>query len=250
MPVALACLPALLRRSTGLERQAWLFVALALLVATASALALSRLAYYAEILSTLPVAWALGAALGALGRVRVVLARIALRTLAAGAILIGPLALGALALGAASGRAAPRDAAAVAEDTCAMPPLIERLTSPDALGARPHLILTHPTAGPEIMYRTRHAVVGSPDHRNQDGIHDCVAFFRTSDEAEARAIVTQRGVDLVIACRAWLGDVGHREGAASMAARLDRGELPLWLTPALPAEAMGDFLILRCGAER
>ena len=250
VPVALACLPALLRRSTGLERQAWQFVALALLVATASALALSRLAYYAEILSTLPVAWALGAALGALGRVRVAVTRIALRTLAAGAILIGPLALGALALGAASGRAAAGDAAAVAEDTCAMPPLIERLTSPDALGARPHLILTHPTAGPEILYRTRHAVVGSPDHRNQDGIHDCVAFFRTSDEAEARAIVTQRGVDLVIACRAWLGDVGRREGPASMAARLDRGELPAWLTPALPAQAMCDFLILRCGAGR
>ena len=132
-----------------------------------------------------------------------------------------------------------------------MPPVIELLTRPDALGDRPHVILTHPTYGPEIMYRTPHAVVGSPDHRNQDGIHDCVAFFRTSDEAEARAIVERRGVDVVIACRPWLTDEGRRNGPQSMAARLDRGEGPAWLRPAaLPAGLGEDFLVLRCGGDK
>ena len=254
VPIALACLPALVRRSAGPVREAWLFIALALLVSTASALALSRLAYYAEILSTLPVAWALGAALESLGRVTNMGTRIALRTAAAGAILVGPLALGAVAAGAGAGAGSTGGAAEdgeVSGETCSMPPLIAALSRPDALGESRHTILTHPTAGPEIMYRTPHAVVGSPDHRNQDGIHDCVAFFRTSDEAEARAIVAARGVDLVIACRPWLTEEGRRNGPRSMAARLDRGELPEWLRIAeLPAEMMGDFLILRCGDSR
>ena len=251
VPVALACLPRLVRRSAGAERQAWLYLALALAASTAAALALSRLAYYAEILATLPVAWALGAALAALGRIRNVVARILLRTATAFAILVGPLALGAVASAAAAGPdRGRRGALGGEEDACALPPLLELLERPDALGERPHLILTHPTSGPEILYRTPHAVVGSPDHRNQDGIHDCVAFFRTSDEAEARAIVEHRGVDLVIVCRPWLTHEGSLNGERSMAARLDRGELPAWLSPALPADATGDFLILRCGVER
>jgi hypothetical protein len=252
--VALAVLPRVLRRSAGPRREAWLFVTLALLVTTASALALSRLAYYPEILATLPVAWALGAALEALGRVASTGARIALRTLAAGAILIGPLALGAAASAAAAhgaATAAGGDGAGAPDEHCAMQPLIELLTRPDALGDRTHVILTHPTYGPELMYRTPHAVVGSPDHRNQGGIHDCVAFFRTSDEAEARAIVERRGVDVVIACRPWLAEEARRNGAASMAARLDRGELPDWLVPTTwPPEIAEDFMILRCMAAR
>ena len=134
----------------------------------------------------------------------------------------------------------------VSPDACAMPPLIELLQRPDALGERTHTILTHPTYGPEIMYRTPHRVVGSPDHRNGTGIHDCVAFFRTSNELEALEIVTRRDVDLVIACRPWLENEGRRNGPQSMAARLARGDVPVWLQPSgLSAEAMGDFLILR-----
>ena len=251
VPIALIALPRLLRRAAGPQREAWLFVALALLVTTVSALALSRLAYYPEILSTLPVAWALGAALEGLGRVASTGARIALRTLAAGAILIGPLALGGAASAAGAGSADSTSDAAATEEHCEMAAVIELLSRPDALGDRPHRILTHPTYGPEIMYRTPHAVVGSPDHRNQDGIHDCVAFFRTSDEAEARAIVEKRGVDVVIACRPWLARESRLNGAASMAARLDRGEWPGWLHPAaLPAGLGEHFVVLRCGGER
>lgn len=260
--IALACLPKLLRRSAPELRDAWLYVAIALLIGTASALALTRLAYYPEILATLVVAWLLGTSLEALARVSNTAARIAARTAVAGAILLGPLVAGAVAAGlgkaaeeaGASGAGGATDAAAASEvspDFCDMRALLELLERPDALGERTHTILTHPTYGPEIMYRTPHWVVGSPDHRNPTGIHDCVAFFRTSDEAEAQEIVSRRGVDLVIACRPWLVAEGRRNGPQSMAARLDRGDVPAWLQASgLSAERAGDFLILRCGGVR
>lgn len=78
--------------------------------------------------------------------------------------------------------------------------------------------------GPEILYRTHHAVVSGPYHRNRDGILDSFDFFATGD----RAILNRRGVRYVLVCK---GDKG------AFAQKLVDGTAPGWLKPiTLPPE--------------
>jgi len=68
------------------------------------------------------------------------------------------------------------------------------------VGHWPLVILTHIHQGPEILYRTPHRVVGSPYHRNTDGILDTFAILTTTDSAQARSILARRNADFVILC--------------------------------------------------
>jgi hypothetical protein len=67
-------------------------------------------------------------------------------------------------------------------------------------GHSPLVIFTHIHQGPEILYRTPHRVIGSPYHRNTDGILDSFAIFTTTNSAQARSILARRNVDFVILC--------------------------------------------------
>ena len=53
--------------------------------------------------------------------------------------------------------------------------------------------------GPHVMASTPHAVVGSGFHRNTRGMLDTEAFF-AGDEATARRIAEERGIDYVVLC--------------------------------------------------
>src|SRR3546814_15130036 len=55
--------------------------------------------------------------------------------------------------------------------------------------------------GPELLYRTRHRVIGTPYHRNGDGIFDGYRILATTDFDAARAAVDERRIDLVLLCR-------------------------------------------------
>ncbi len=61
-------------------------------------------------------------------------------------------------------------------------------------------IATYFMAGPEILYRTSHKVLGTPYHRNRDGIVDGHTVFASSDIAKVREIVDRRKIDLFIIC--------------------------------------------------
>jgi hypothetical protein len=243
--VVLPWLPRLVRRAPdGPARDGWLVVAVSLVLCLFPSLRLARLAPYPEIVATLPLCALLVSALSALERVRPFALGALARAGAAFALLLGPLLIGAVvgsSAAAASGRA--HDRTAVRQDTempCALPPLVEALLRPDGLGGHVQVILTDPTFGPELMYRTPHLVVGSPDHRNVDGIRDCVTFFRSTDAAAARAIVRTRGVTLVVACTAWLEAAAPRHAPDAMVARMLSGMMPEWMAPvALPGTAAG-----------
>ncbi len=73
---------------------------------------------------------------------------------------------------------------AVFEDLARIPP--ERIMAPLDLGA--HLLLFTP-----------HGVVGAPYHRNQQGLADTLKFFNMPLD-EARFILEQRGISLVVTC--------------------------------------------------
>jgi asparagine N-glycosylation enzyme membrane subunit Stt3 len=120
------------------------------------------------------------------------------------------------------------------------------LSDPGGLGRTRKIIATQMDYGPEILYRTPHAVIGAPYHRNGDGIWDGYWFLATTDAAESKAILTRRKVDLVLACYSKLETKFYTQLSApgNLYTRLERGELPPWLVQ-LPydPDTIGGFRI-------
>lgn len=115
-------------------------------------------------------------------------------------------------------------------DLAALPP--ERIMSPIDLGA--HLLLYTP-----------HAVVAAPYHRNERGVRDAFRFFNDPID-EARAILTARGIGLVVICPAMPEVSGLSDRAPdSFAALYEQGRLPAWLADvSLPDSPLRVFAVL------
>ncbi len=84
--------------------------------------------------------------------------------------------------------------------------------------------------GPYLLLMTPHAVIGSPYHRNSDGIGDSFKVFGGS-EITARAILKRRGIDFIVSCDDFLDSTGGRLDAPdALAKRFKSGDVPDWLT--------------------
>src|SRR3546814_9709545 len=85
--------------------------------------------------------------------------------------------------------------------------------------------------GPELLYRTRHRVIGKPYHRNGDGIFDGYRILATTDFDSASAAVDERRIDLVLLCRstAERAFYEHAEGEENLYTMLENGAPPTWL---------------------
>ncbi|MCZ4347919.1 hypothetical protein [Devosia neptuniae] len=108
-------------------------------------------------------------------------------------------------------------------DLAALPP--ERIMSPIDLGAH-------------IMLYTPHEVVAAPYHRNQLGVRDAFRFFNDPID-DARAIIEQRGIGLVVICPPMSEVRGLADRADdSFAALYAAGNLPAWLVDVSPTDAV------------
>lgn len=118
----------------------------------------------------------------------------------------------------------------------------------DAMGGgTPQTLLSHIHQGPEILYRSPHRVIGTPYHRNTDGILDNYNALATTDEAVAREILTRRKIDFIVLCVDSPEEhhVLKLEGD-TMARRLVEGLPPSWLHKiALPQDLSPAFRIFR-----
>ncbi len=93
---------------------------------------------------------------------------------------------------------APDQPAAIAAKAGSLMQLAGWLKS-EPLSREPHQrIVTHLDYGPEILYRTGIEVVGSPYHRNADGVLFTYDLMNRSDPDEARLDVDKRGVTLIL----------------------------------------------------
>ena len=116
------------------------------------------------------------------------------------------------------------------------------LDSPEGLGDRPRVVLAEFSFGPELLYRTRHAVIGTPYHRNVDGVVDGYLIFNQPFDAPERALVDRRGIDLILQCRAHDGRYVPVDGDGSFYDHLLAGKYPQWLRPLrLPTELAADY---------
>jgi hypothetical protein len=93
--------------------------------------------------------------------------------------------------------------------------------------------------GGEILYRTPHEVIGTPYHRNTEGIRDTHSAFSAAMDDEALQVIRQRRIDLILVapgservrrfyCR--------QEAGSTFYQRLCDGQVPDWCRPVrLPA---------------
>lgn len=86
-----------------------------------------------------------------------------------------------------------------AADHCSFDAVEVVLDDPAGLGKRPRVIMNVMDNGPEILFRTKHAVLSAP--YNADGNRDSVDFFSARDEKKALSILIRRKADLVLFCR-------------------------------------------------
>ncbi|WP_299622793.1 hypothetical protein [Pelagibius sp.] len=155
-------------------------------------------------------------------------------------LLLGPLTVGGTLRAddvGPSGTAEATDASGQALAACNVQEVARFLEEDPRWAGSQQTILTFLDIGPELLYRTRHAVIATPYHRNGDGIYDSYRILSGSDAAGARSLMQARRIDLVLLCQGpaeesfFVADGGE----SSLYRRLSRGEAPGWLSEvALP----------------
>lgn len=159
-------------------------------------------------------------------------------------LLMGPVLVGSNLMAAEKDQV---DAAGQPLTGCEVREVASYLES-DPRWSTPQTVLTFMDIGPELLYRTRHRVIGTPYHRNGDGIFDGYSMLAATDGDAAHAAVEARGIDLVLLC----GSPAERlfyapaAGEENLYTLLERGAPPAWLeTVALPADLRDQALLYR-----
>ena len=205
------------------------FVAVACLLLTAAAVQHQRFAGYAETAFVFAFAVVLDRVLKLTGQIGSDLLRGLLRGGFTVVMLLGPVLI-------AGHLTANNAAVAGADDSpagCTVSDVASFLKTDPYWGAAPQTVLAFMDIGPELLYRTQHRVIGTPYHRNGDGIFDGHRILATVDTATARTLVQQRGIDLVLLCQS----PGERafyasaDGEENLYRRLGAGNPPDWLAP-------------------
>ena len=115
---------------------------------------------------------------------------------------------------------------------CSLLPLTEYLNIEVVNEGTSKTILAFKDFGPELLYRTSNRVIGSPMHRNREGLRDMLAIMRAGDSDIAASLIHRRNIDLILIClhskeestvyRSSVGKVIFYES-------LLKGKLPEWV---------------------
>lgn len=213
----------------------YLFIALAGLLLGLVAILHTRFSIYAEGAFIIAFAVVLDRFLQWSGRIGNSLVRGVLRGGFIGLMLMGPLLVG----GTLMARDTASDPGGQSLAGCNVREMAGFLESDPQWSAEPRTLLAFMDIGPELLYRTRHRVVGTPYHRNGEGIYDGHWMLATDDLAAARDLMEQRGVDLVLLCQSppERAFYARADGKENLYRRLAEGNPPAWLAPVeLPGE--------------
>jgi hypothetical protein len=118
------------------------------------------------------------------------------------------------------------------------------------------IILADPDIGPAIMYHTSLNVVGTLSHNNSRGLLDTYHIANAGDDAAARRLIKQRGIDYLLVDERLREFVAFRpdspSGAGDVPAeetffgRLSLDQIPDWIVEiALPEELADTFALYR-----
>ncbi len=215
---------------------AWLLIAVALGVYTAFAVNWVRWSLYVGFVSAVAVADLMVFADQAITRRFAFPARTLVKAAVFLVIIVGPFSIGMAGIAQP-----PKAGAATGNDPrpCPIQAAAEFLNQPP-WGDRPRTILTSANDGAEILYRTRHRVIGTLHHPNAEAILDSIRIFGGVDEAKTLALIRKRQIDLVLICRNAGGGAYRRAyGKNGLFQRLKDGEAPGWLAEVALPQALG-----------
>ena len=232
----------------------WAFFVLALGLYFALSLRHVRFAPFAELLAVVPFACLVVALRQRLDGIANRTWRELTRSLATLAVIFGITGAGLwIGLRPAPGGGAETAkslfaAASAGGKDCEIAGIAAYLGRPATFGDRPRIIATHVDWGPELLYRTGHAVVAAPYHRNAPGILDIHRMFSAVDPATSKAIIEARGIELALLCPSPRERVFYASKAkgATLYQRLLEGWTPPWLAlVALPEDLAESFRLFR-----
>jgi hypothetical protein len=110
------------------------------------------------------------------------------------------------------------------------------------------ILFTYLFWGSEIVWRTPYDVVGAP-YTNLASLTDTSKLFHATSDAEAAAIVRQRGIDQILVCTGTFERYPNEE-VANLHKRLVDRSPPPWLEPIeLPAHLAPAFRLYRVNPE-
>ena len=220
------------RGNSGPERRGWAMIALGLVVFVPMSLYQARWSTYAEFLFVLPYAALIIAILNQLDRGGLPIERSVLmaRAAARGAVVAGMTTLFLLV-------------AVIVYKTedhppkgpgCRLSHMAAIMGRDPALAEPPKRTMSLVYYRPEILYRSRHSVVGTPYQRNQTGILDTVNFVSDAGGEVARGIARHRNLDQVMICvhageGKWYRT--RKSDPDSMFEKLSANQPPAWLRP-------------------
>jgi hypothetical protein len=234
---ALPCVPFLiylLYREAGRPAwESWACLAVALVVCLPFALLMARFALFSQILLVIVLVELLASVLAQIERISLLVLRVPLWVITLAVFLFGSVAVGPLILEKRGSQPG---------GSCDLKAMATYLSQPQGLGDRPRLLLTEVDYGAELLYRTDHAVVGTPYHRNAQGLLDNQRLFNQPSDQADRALFERRGIDLILQCRAHDRRYAYADNEGSFYDGLLAGDHPDWLRPVgLPAELDRQF---------
>jgi len=246
--IALPCCVFFLRRSWGRESAyQWLFLTIAVLAFLIIGTLHVRFSPYAALVYLFPFGQLLSATFAHADKLESDLRRGLIRGGMISLVLAGPLFL-AVPLGKLGKDSKQGDMAASIAESCDFTALAAYLEQPVVHQGQSLTILALLDYGPELLYRTSHRIIAGPYHRNGAGIYDSHEMLATTDPRESQALMTERGVDLVLLCpqRGERAFFSNPNGKASLYYRLKDGETFDWLRPQdLPANLTKQFRLYR-----
>ena len=229
-------------RAGGIEGRTWLAVALFVGAAMAALEYQIKLSSHASLFAILPLAAASAALWNRANRSPFALVRVCLRaTPAVVMTLLIVLSSGPRndagddtggGVAAADPAVQPTPGSARVSVPCDLEvaaPALALLASDDD---DPLVIAAPIDRGPEILFRTPHAVVAAPYHRGPGGIVAIDALLRAEDEAAARNLIDDHGIEVVLICPDGPQRARYRgEERPSFIDLLISGPVPPWLEP-------------------
>ncbi len=83
---------------------------------------------------------------------------------------------------------------------CPVKPLAEYLTAINPQDQPAQTILAFKDFGPELLYRTSYQIIGTPMHRNVEGLRDMLAIMKAKDLGQAQDLIHHRKIDFIVIC--------------------------------------------------